>query len=333
MRGFFYIILFIVISITNSDFSFSEPLRGRAAGSVPKDSIWDSHWKFRKNILKSSPEIDLEYYIYGELGNEENMIDSLRRGRVQISSSSLWGLSSTIPEVAVLALPYLFENVEEADYFYDCCAGEIIQPYLEPLGIAFLGWSEAGWTSFYGPKSYLSPKDLIGQKLRTPFTPSVAIFLKSLEADTIFLGIRDVLPALQTGMVEGGASSLPWFASAFKDYAPHYTLTKHHYETTVIMASKKWLEKATPVQLDILNKAFKVFSKQRLSVRQDANRNILELKDNGINIYDLTSVQKERWVSESRKLHPVILKEIGGDAISVYEKVKKIKMAFKETRN
>ena len=96
--------------------ALSEPLTGRAAGSVPKGSIWEEHWLFRKSILMASPEVDFEYYLYGELGNEENMVNSLRRDRVQISSSSLWGLSSTIPEAAVLSLPYLFESAEEADF-------------------------------------------------------------------------------------------------------------------------------------------------------------------------------------------------------------------------
>ena len=91
-----------------------------------------------------SPEVDFEYYIYGELGNEEAMVNSLRRERVQISSSSLCGLSATIPEAAVLSLPYLFESVAEADYFYDCCAGDIIRPYLEPLGRAVYHFGPVG---------------------------------------------------------------------------------------------------------------------------------------------------------------------------------------------
>jgi TRAP-type transport system periplasmic protein len=95
------------------------PLTGRAAGNVPQGSIWEEYWLFRKSTLTANSEINMEYYLYGELGNEENMINSLRRNRVQISSASLWGLSATIPEVAVLSLPYLFESPEEADYVYD----------------------------------------------------------------------------------------------------------------------------------------------------------------------------------------------------------------------
>lgn len=304
------------------------PLTGRAAGSVPKGSIWDEHWQFRKSVLVASPEIELEYYLYGELGNEENMVNSLRRDRVQISSSSLWGLSSTIPEAAVLSLPYLFESAEEADYFYDCCAGDIIRPYLEPIGITFLGWSEAGWTGFYGPKAYLTPESVRQEKLRTPSTPSVALFFQSLDVDTVFLGIQDVVPALQTGMVQGGASSLPWYANAFKGHAPHYTLSGHHYETTVIMASKRWLESATPVQHSVIDKAFKVFSTQRAGVREDALIKIAGLRESGTYVHDLTPGQRQRWIAAATAVHPDILRDIGGDAGQIYAKVLEAKAEF-----
>ncbi len=323
------IFLVVLLLVTGSVVGLAgDPLTGRAAGSVPKGSIWDEHWQFRKSVLMGSPEVDFEYYIYGELGNEEAMVNSLRRERVQISSSSLWGLSATIPEAAVLSLPYLFESVAEADYFYDCCAGDIIRPYLEPLGIAFLGWSEAGWTGFYGPRDYLEPSSVKGEKLRTPSTPSVAVFFQSLGVDTVFLGIQDVVPALQTGMVEGGASSLPWYVNAFKDHAPHYTLTGHHYETTVIMASKKWLDTATPAQSAALDRAFKVFPSQRASVRVDAEKKISGLRKDGAFVYDLTPDQRARWIAAAQAVHPAILRDIGGDAEAIYAQVLAAKAEF-----
>lgn len=304
------------------------PLTGRAAGSVPQGSIWEEHWQFRKELLMASPEVDFEYYLYGELGNEETMINSLRRDRVQISSASLWGLSSAIPEAAVLSLPYLFESAEEADYFYDCCAADIIRPYLEPIGIAFLGWSEAGWTGFYGPKGYAEPSAVKGEKLRTPSTPSVAVFFQNLGVDTVFLGIQDVVPALQTGMVEGGASSLPWYVNAFKDHAPHYTLTGHHYETSVLMASKKFLDKATPAQRAVLDKAFNLFPSQRTTVRLDAEEKIRGLRQSGAFVHDLTPEQRARWIAAAQSVHPAILRDIGGDAEAVYAQVLAAKAEF-----
>ena len=305
------------------------PLTGRAAGNVPQGSIWEEYWLFRKSTLTANSEINMEYYLYGELGNEENMINSLRRNRVQISSASLWGLSATIPEVAVLSLPYLFESPEEADYVYDCCAGDLIRPYLEQIGITFLGWSEAGWTGFYGPQPYLDPAAVQDQTLRTPSTPSVALFFQSLGVDTVFLGIQDVVPALQTGMVEGGASSLPWYLNAFKDHAPHYTLTGHHYETTVLMAAKPWLDAATEAQRAAIDQVFNVFPSQRQTVREDAARKVELLREQGAFVYDLTPQQRARWILAAQAVHPAILRDIGGEAEAIYAQIQMAKAEFK----
>lgn len=318
-----------IVVLTIQASQAADPLTGRAAGSVPKGSIWEEHWLERKETLIASPHIDLEYYLYGELGNEENMINSLRRDRVQISSASLWGLSSAIPEVAVLSLPYLFESAEEADYFYDCCAADLVKPYLEPIGLTFLGWSEAGWTGFYGPRAYLVPDDVRGEKLRTPLTPSVALFFQTLGADTVFLGIGDVVPALQTGLVVGGASSLPWYVNAFKDHAPHYTLSSHHYETSVIMASKKWLDRATPEQRSEIDKAFNRFPVQRASVREDSTNKIEALRTSGSYVYDLSPDQRRQWIAAAQAVHPAILQDIGGDAAVIYQQILEAKAAFR----
>ncbi len=307
----------------------ADPLAGRVAGSVPKGSIWEEHWLFRKSVLESSPEVDFEYYFYGELGNEDAIVNGLRRNRIQISSASLWGLSAAVPEVAVLSLPYLFESPEEADFIYDCCAADIMRPYLEAIGIAFLGWSEAGWTGFYGQKPFSTPDAVKGERLRSPSTPSVARFFGALGVDTVFLGIGDVVPALQTGMVDGGASSLPWYVNAFKDHAPHYTLTGHHYETSVLMASKPWLDGATPEQQKVIRDAFNVFATQRVTVRKDSEEKVNALRAADGFVYDLKPEQRARWIAAAQAAHPEILRDIGGDAETIYAQILAAKANFK----
>ena len=156
----------------------------------------------------------------------------------------------------------------------------------------------------------------------------MAIFFQSLGVDTVFLGIGDVVPALQTGLVEGGASSLPWYVNAFKDHAPHYTLTGHHYESTVIMASKAWLERATPAQREVIDSAFNVFATQRVTVREDAEQKIAQLRQDGAFVYDLSPQQRAAWISAARAAHADILRDIGGEAEAIYAKILSAKADF-----
>lgn len=304
------------------------PLEGRVAGTVPKGSIWEKQWQHRMEVLKADPSVKFEYYIYGELGSEETVLGNLRRNRIQIASGSLWGLAALVPEVAVLSMPYLFESAAEADYVYDCCAARIVAPYLEKAGYHFLGWSEAGWTNFYSKAPISLPEDVRGKKLRTPSTASVSVFFRDLGIDTVFVAINDVVPALQTGLVDGGASSLPWYYNAFRTHAPYYTLTQHHYESTVLMANAAWFDKASAAQKALLTKAFDEFAAQRQLVRADFAAKTDQMKAEGAGIRALNAEQTQKWVAAAKASHPKILREIGGGAEAVYAEVLKAKAEF-----
>ena len=307
----------------------ADVLTGRVAGNVPKGSIWEQQWQHRIDVIKASPLADFEYYVYGELGSEEQVLGSLRRGRVQIASGSLWGLAALVPEAAVFSLPYLFESAAEADYVYDCCAAAILAPYLERQGYKFLGWSEAGWTNFYGQQAMATPDSVGGRKLRTPSTASVSVFFQRLGVDTVFIPINDVVPALQTGMVAGGASSLPWYFNAFKDQARHYTLTEHHYESTVLMANADWFAEATPAQQAMLIDAFGGFAEQRVMVRDDVAGKLDILRAEGYEVHALTTAQRQAWIDAAQATHAAILADIGGDAETIYAEILKAKAAYK----
>ncbi|MDX2144832.1 MAG: TRAP transporter substrate-binding protein DctP [Rhodospirillaceae bacterium] len=324
-------ILAVVVCLTAPAHA-QNALVGRVAGTVPKGSVWEAQWQHRMEVLKASPAVNFEYYIYGELGNEETVLGNLRRNRVQIASGSLWGLAALVPEVAVLSLPYLFETPEEADFVYDCCAARAVESYLSATGYQFLSWSEAGWTNFYSKSPILTPDDVKGRKLRTPSTASVSVFFRDLGIDTVFIPINDIVPSLQTGLVEGGASSLPWYFNAFRSQAPHYTLTQHHYESTVLMANADWHAKATPEQKALLSQAFGGFAEQRQLVRKDFAAKIDQMRSEGTGIHSPSTEQLARWMAAAQASHAHILREIGGNAEQVYAEILKAKAEFKARR-
>jgi TRAP-type transport system periplasmic protein len=95
----------------------ADPMTGRIAASAPKGSVWDRQWDRYKADFASRPDLfNLDYHIYGELSASEPLLGAVKRGRVHFVATSQSVISTQIPEVAVLSLPYLFESKEEADY-------------------------------------------------------------------------------------------------------------------------------------------------------------------------------------------------------------------------
>ena len=61
---------------------------------------------------KSKGEINIKTYMSGQLGGEQEILQKLRRGNIQGAGLSTASLSSVIPEIDVIELPYLFESFQ-----------------------------------------------------------------------------------------------------------------------------------------------------------------------------------------------------------------------------
>ena len=310
--------------------SQAEPITGRIAASAPKGSVWDRQWDGYKEVFASRPDLfDLDYHIYGELGASEPLLGALKRGRVQFVGTSQSVISTQIPEVAVLSLPYLFESRAEADYVYDCCVRDLYQPLVAKENYVLLMFAEAGWSHFYADRPVRMPSDVKGLSIRAAQSPAVVVFLQQLEADTVFLTMSDVVPALQTGMINGGFGAITWHVGATREDAPHFMLTGHVYETGLFLVNKGWWDSFTDEHRALMLRAFGGFEQQRSEVRLDQDAEIERIRAEGDPVYDLTEAELAAWIKAGQASHAAVLDEIGGEAQAIYDRIMEAKAAFK----
>lgn len=308
----------------------AEPVKGRMASSAPKGSVWDRQWDRYKADFASRPDLfDLDYHIYGELGASEPLLGALKRGRVQFVATSQSVISTQIPEVAVLSLPYLFESKAEADYVYDCCIQDLYQPLVAKENYVLLMFAEAGWSHFYADRQIRVPADVKGLSIRAAQSPAVVGFLQQLEADTVFLTMSDVVPALQTGMVNGGFGAITWHMGATREDAPHFTLTSHVYETGLFLVNKQWWEGFTDEQRALMIEAFESFDRQRTEVREDQDAEIARLIAEGDPVYEPTLEERALWIAAAKASHAAVLDEIGGQAQAIYNRIAQAKADYR----
>lgn len=310
--------------------SLADPVQGRIAASAPKGSVWDRQWDRYKADFASRPDLfDLDYHIYGELGASEPLLGALERGRVHFVGTSQSVISTQIPEVAVLSLPYLFESRDEADYVYDCCVRDLYQPLVAKENFVLIMFAEAGWSHFYADQPIRVPADVAGLSIRAAQSPAVVGFLQKLEADTVFLTMSDVVPALQTGMVNGGFGAITWHVGATREDAPHFTLTGHVYETGLFLVNKRWWDGFTDEHQALMYEAFEGFDKQRQEVRVDQDAEIARLIAEGDPVYELTPDERAQWIATGQATHAAVLDEIGGQAQMIYDEIMAAKARFK----
>jgi TRAP-type transport system periplasmic protein len=190
-------------------------------------------------------------------------------------------------------------------------------------------FAEAGWSHFYSDRAIRVPADIEGLSIRAAQSPAVVGFLKQLKADTIFLTMSDVVPSLQTGMINGGFGAITWHMGATRVDAPHFTLTGHNYETGLFLLNKRWWDEFTDEHRALMLEAFEGFDKQRIEVREDQDAEIARLIAEGDPVYEPTPAERALWVAVGRATHAAVLDEIGGEAHAIYDRIMSAKEVFR----
>lgn len=104
----------------------------------------------------------------GQFVGERDMIEGLQIGSLDVVITSTGPLSNFVPEVYVLALPFLVRDYDHARATLDGEIGQELLRKIDANGLVGLGWSENGFrnvTSSQRPVK--TPEDLAGPKLRT----------------------------------------------------------------------------------------------------------------------------------------------------------------------
>ena len=301
---------------------------GKITAMSQVDSPWDKIWDHFKARSAQDSTLELEFYIRGELGTEEEMLGALRRNRVQVGGITMWGLAGLIPEAAIPMIPFLFESTEEVDSIFDNFLVEPFNALLSEKGMVFMQWSEVGWNSLYGNKPFLVPTDTKGVRLRGSPNFAAQAYLTAVEADPVPLGVADIVPALQTGLIDGGLSGLIYFYYSLRDFATDFTETKHSYDQGVEMANKQWWDSLDVNQQRTIKESWMPLDKARTLVRSLAVNLRSEMISEGMAVHRLSPEQRDLWVSATAPTHRQIIQEVGGRAQDIYNAILEGKRAF-----
>ena len=233
---------FVIASLTES--WAQEPVPLTVVSFSAPDSAHGRRWvRFEQNIKDTlGDRVTLTMLTGGQVGNEDNMLSSLRRGRVQMGIISIGALSALVPELSILSAPFLFESNEEADFVMD---DSLFEPYADLLadrGLTLIKWEDGGWHNIYARHPLTTPDDFRNYRLRSSATDATRLFLSAFGADVVVLDFGDIVAALETGLVDGGVTtSVIYRVAGLFEEAPHYTLTRHAFSPGALIANKAWV--------------------------------------------------------------------------------------------
>lgn len=205
---------------------------------------------------RTDGEITVTIFPVGQLGGEVQMIQNARSGAVDVVITGEPPLENTVPELAVLSLPYLFETVDEANEALQGPAGDNLLSYVDDHDLVALGFLSVFERDVYGTKPVHTLEDMNGFKIRVIQGPGFVGAYEALGAQSTPMAYAEVFLALQSGVVDGAeASPEQLIQDNFVEATEYFNLTKiHHMAALMVMAGSSF-DRLTPEQQEIVREA------------------------------------------------------------------------------
>jgi tripartite ATP-independent transporter DctP family solute receptor len=202
----------------------------------------------RKVETETGGRLRIKIFLGGALGDENQTVAECRRGAIAMWGGTTGALATSVPELSVFELPYLFASADKADHVFDKLLAEDLRRRLAARGFGLVLWAENGFRSFgtkWGPVK--TPADLKGHKMRSQESLVHLETYRALGALPQPIAVTEVLPALQTGVVDGFDNTpLYTFAASWHLAIKHFTLSEHVYQPGCVLVSKKVLDPLAP---------------------------------------------------------------------------------------
>ena len=191
----------------------------RFAYLAPAGSSWDRVFKAWGNSLnkKTGGAVKFQFFNGGVAGDERDVIRKMKLGQIDVSSFTTIGLAQIARPASLLMMPGIVDSSAQLNAVRGALASDF-EDMFHKEGYKLLGWGDAGFGRILSKKPILTPSDY---KTTRPWTPrddsAFPEFMKIVGANGVPLGIPEVFPALQTGMVDTvtcsaiAAVALQWF--------------------------------------------------------------------------------------------------------------------------
>jgi TRAP-type C4-dicarboxylate transport system substrate-binding protein len=259
---------------------------------------------------KSEPgQAAFTVYSDGVQGDESDVVRRMRIGQLNGAMISVGGLSAIEPGAAALQfMPLMFRSWEEVDV-----ASRRLRPLLEQRiaerGFVVLYWGEAGWIRFFSKKPATRPNDFKELKIYSwGGSPEQVQLMRSLGYHPVVLELADVLPALQTGLIDTVPVISSWALAAQLD-----TLTPHmldiHWAPIVgaaLMTRAAWDGLSKEGQATLRQAAARAADTLRAQREIADNACIEAMRKRGLQVHAVPPAVQAEWEQLAAKGYPVI---------------------------
>ena len=278
---------------------------------APKNSLYHRQLLEVGEAWRTAQGGNAKYVVFpdGSQGGEAELARRMRIGQLQGALLSVVGLNEIEPSISALqSMPLLFKSWEEVDYVREKMRPAMEKKFLDK-GFIVLAWGDAGWVRFFSKEPVFRPDDFKKMKFFSFAGESEQQeIMKSLGYTPVPLETADILPAIQTGMINV-VPSTPYFALATQVFNTAPNMLEINWAPIVgalVVTQKAW-DDMTPAGQQALKAAGEKAGAQiRNKARQEVEEAVEAMKKRGLVVNKPTAEQQREWNDLAEKLYPRI---------------------------
>ncbi len=303
--------LFVLFLLLAAHAAQAAPVKLRLGTLVPKNSLYHrallemgETWRKAQNDGST-----LTVYADGSQGGEIDTAKRMRIGQLNAGLLSIVGLREIEPSVSALQnMPLMFRSWEEVDYVREKMRPAMEQKFLDK-GYVVLFWGDAGWVRFFSREAASRPEDYKRMKMFTwAGEPEQMEIMKAMGYHPVSLETSDVLPALQTGLINV-VPATPYYALAaqFNGPAPYMLDINWAPIVGALLVTRKAWDAMSPAGQEALRAAAaKSGAEMRARARVEDGEAIAAMKKRGLQVAKPTPAQEAEWRKFAEGIYPKI---------------------------
>jgi len=223
----------------------------------------------------------------GTLGNDPKLLEQVKLGAIDFAVSGIAIYANQVPELGLLALPYLVENYEQGWQLYDTSPW-VMEWFakLQAKNMRILSMFEAGFRQLTTKKPVRVPDDVKGMKIRIAKSQVYVWLWSTLGANPTVMGMDEVYISLQQGVVDAQENPIPTIhVQKFYEVAKYISLTHHIYAPIPLsVTERRWQSFSPADQAAVLKAGREASAWHRKSVVAEDDKMLADMKAKGATV-------------------------------------------------
>ena len=253
---------------------------------------------------KTNNRVKINIFPNNEIGNDHEMVLMAQEGRLAITLPPTSKISTLVPEMQFLDIPFYFNSKREVYNFLDGEPGQYLLGKLEQHGLIGVDFWEGGFKQITSNSPIHSPQDFKGLKIRIMKSQMINEKFKLYGANPIPINFKETYKALKEGAVDGQENPLTSiYGQKFYEHQSHLTLSNHAYLAQAIVFSKKiYSELPKEIQKVLFTTLQETTDSQREKASALEATLIEKIQEKGTLVHELSDEEKNLFKESSKSL-------------------------------